>query len=164
MKSGPAQIDWADFLGRPAMPVDPSLAESIVRERSVVITGAGGSIGSGLAKAVLAGRPRALVLLELSESALYESYREICSALRHDAVEVVPAIGDIADQKTLGHLFRQHRPELIFHAAAYKHVPLMERNPFSAIANNAIGSYRLVGAALDAGIDRLIAISTDKAV
>ncbi len=158
------QIDWTDFLGRPPTMVDTALAESVVRDRSVVITGAGGSIGSGLAQAVLAGRPRALVLLELSESSLYESCRKLSSASQISAVEVVPAIGDIADRKLLDHLFRQHRPELIFHAAAYKHVPLMERNPFSAIANNAIGSYRLVSAALNAGVGKFIAISTDKAV
>jgi FlaA1/EpsC-like NDP-sugar epimerase len=77
---------------------------------------------------------------------------------------VVPVIGDIGDRKFLDHLFREHRPELIFHAAAYKHVPLMERNPFSAIANNAIGTHTLAGAAVDAGVSKLIAISTDKAV
>jgi len=164
MKQEQAQIDWTDFLGRPPMKIDLALAESVVRDRSVLITGAGGSIGSGLAKAVLAGRPRALVMLELSEGALYESYRELCSLSRDGAVEAVPAIGDIADRKTLGHLFGQHRPELIFHAAAYKHVPLMEQNPFSAVANNAIGTLTLVGASLDAGVHQLIAVSTDKAV
>ena len=74
-------MDWSGFLGRPPVTIDPALAESVVRDRSVVITGAGGSIGSGLAKAVLAGKPRTLVMLELSESALYESYRELCSAI-----------------------------------------------------------------------------------
>jgi FlaA1/EpsC-like NDP-sugar epimerase len=130
----------------------------------VLITGAGGSIGSSLAAAVLGGSPRRLVLLDLSESALYESLRRLSFVAGASAVEIVPAIGSVGDARFVSHLFGQHRPELIFHAAAYKHVPLMEQNPFSAIANNSIGTFRLVVAAIDAGVSRLIAISTDKAV
>ena len=157
-------IDWPEFLGRPAITEDPALVESVARERSVLITGAGGSIGSGLAGALLAGRPRRLVLLDLSESALYESFRRLSAMAGASAIELVPVVGSVGDERFIRHLLRQHRPELIFHAAAYKHVPLMEQNPFSAIANNAIGTYRLVVAALEAGVSRLIAVSTDKAV
>jgi FlaA1/EpsC-like NDP-sugar epimerase len=157
-------MDWPEFLGRPLIAPDPVLAATAVGERSVLITGAGGSIGSGLAKAVLAGRPRRLVLLDVSEGALYESFRRLPAITNASEIEIVPVIGSVGDGRFIAYLLRQHRPELIFHAAAYKHVPLMEQNPFSAIANNAIGTYRLVVAALEGGVSRLIAVSTDKAV
>jgi FlaA1/EpsC-like NDP-sugar epimerase len=158
------QMDWSEFLGRPPIVDDSSLAESAVGEQSVLITGAGGSIGSDLAAVVVAGRPRALVLLDLSEGALYESCRRVSALPGASATEIVPVTGSVGDARFLDHLLRQHRPKIVFHAAAYKHVPLMERNPFSAIANNSIGTYRLVVAALEAGVSRLIAVSTDKAV
>ncbi len=157
-------MDWSDFLGRPPIAYDPALAASAVSERSVLITGAGGSIGSGLAEAVLAGRPRVLVLLDLSEGALYECCRRLSAMPGTSATEIIPVTGSVAEARFLTHLLRQHRLDLVFHAAAYKHVPLMEQNPFSALANNAIGTYRLVAAALEEGVSRLIAVSTDKAV
>ncbi len=157
-------MDWSEFLGRAPIVEDPALAASAVGDSSALITGAGGSIGSGLAAAVLAGRPRALVLLDLSEGALYECCRRLSALPGASGTEIVPVIGSVGDARFLDHLFRQHRPDLVFHAAAYKHVPLMEQNPFSAIANNSIGTYRLVVAALEAEVSRLIAVSTDKAV
>jgi FlaA1/EpsC-like NDP-sugar epimerase len=159
-----SDMDWSEFLRRPAIAGQTSLSESAVAERSVLITGAGGSIGSGLAAAVLAGRPRRLVLLDLSEGALYESFRRLSAMAGAAEIELVPAVGGVGDGRLIAHLLQQHRPELIFHTAAYKHVPLMEQNPFSAIANNSMGTYRLVVAALGAGASRLIAVSTDKAV
>ena len=144
------QMDWSEFLGRPVLAADSALAESAVADQSVLITGAGGSIGSGLAEAVLAGRPRRLVLLDLSESALYESFRRLSTMAGASKLEILPITGSVGDARFISHLLRQHRPEVVFHAAAYKHVPLMEQNPFSAIANNSIGTYRLVVAALEA--------------
>ncbi len=157
-------MGWSEFLGRPPIAADPALAVSAVGGRSVLITGAGGSIGSGLAAAVLAGRPRSLVMLDVSEGALYEICRQMKAMPGSSITEIVPVTGSVSDTRFLDHLLRQHRPEMVFHAAAYKHVPLMERNPFSAIANNSIGTYRLVVAALEAGVSRLMAVSTDKAV
>jgi FlaA1/EpsC-like NDP-sugar epimerase len=157
-------MDWSSFLGRPPIADDPLLVESAVGGQSVLITGAGGSIGSGLAEAVLAGRPRTLVMLDLSETALYESYRRVSAMPGGSATKIVPVTGSVADERFVAHLLRQDRPDIIIHAAAYKHVPLMELNPFSAIANNSIGTYRLVQAALEGRVARLIAVSTDKAV
>jgi FlaA1/EpsC-like NDP-sugar epimerase len=157
-------MDWSEFLGRPAIAEEPMLAESAIGGQSVLITGAGGSIGSGLAEAVLAGRPRVLIMLDSSEGALYESCRRVTAMPGASVTEIVPMTGSVGDARFIAHLLRRHRLEIIFHAAAYKHVPLMERNPLSAIANNSIGTYRLVVAALEAGVSRLIAVSTDKAV
>src|SRR5271163_1416817 len=164
MKTEMGRIDWADFLGKPSVAVEKSLAESAIRGESVLITGAGGSIGFGVARAAMIGRPRFLVLLDLSESALYESYRRLSATASVSTCEVVPVTGDITNERFLNYLFRQHQPDLIVHAAAYKHVPLMETNPFSAIANNAIGTYKLFSAALKAEVGRVLAVSTDKAV
>src|SRR5271163_2014265 len=164
MKTEKRRMDWTDFLGRPPVAVDAALADSAVHGKSVLVTGAGGSIGFGVARAILTGRPRSLVLLDLSEGALYESYRQLSALSNRSECEIIPVTGNIVDPRLLDYLLHQHRPDLIFHAAAYKHVPLMERNPFSAIANNAIGTHRLVAAALRADVGRFIAISTDKAV
>ncbi|HZD49463.1 MAG TPA: polysaccharide biosynthesis protein, partial [Silvibacterium sp.] len=125
-------MDWAELLGRPPVAVDPTLAAPAVCGESVFITGAGGSIGYSVARAALAGQPRSLVLLDLSEAALYKCYRKLSALSNNSECEVIPATGNITDARFLAHLFRQHRPDLIFHAAAYKHVPLMEKNPFSA--------------------------------
>ena len=159
-----AGIDWVEFLGRRREEVDRGLAGSFASGKSMMITGAGGSIGSGLARSLLAGRPRTLVLLELSEGGLYECYRKITGLGGASATVVIPVVGSIGDQKLLESVMRRHGVELVLHAAAYKHVPLMERNPFSAVMNNAVGTSRLVAAACEVGVSRLTMVSTDKAV
>jgi FlaA1/EpsC-like NDP-sugar epimerase len=139
------------------------LVERAVGGRSVLITGAGGSIGSGLARAVLAGRPGKLMLLDLSESALYESWRTLIETAGA-ATRIVPIVGSVLDSEFLRFVFDRDAPQVVFHAAAYKHVQLMEENAFSAFRNNSVGTYRLALAARAAGVERLISVSTDKAV
>ncbi len=156
------EIDWTGFLGRGPVALDPGLAESVASGRSILITGAGGSIGSGLARKVLAGKPRVLVLLDSSEGALYECYRQLLP-LSPVGTAVVPAVGSVSDSRLMERLFKVHRSHLVLHAAAHKHVPLMEQNPFSALANNSIGTYRLVLAGLEAEVSQLVMLSTDKA-
>jgi FlaA1/EpsC-like NDP-sugar epimerase len=161
---GRDEIDWTEFLGRPRLALDPELAKSAFAGKSLMITGAGGSIGSGLARAVAAAQPRTLVLLDLSEGGLNECYRHIIGAPRAEEGLVVPMVGSVVDGQSLRSVLREYKVESILHAAAYKHVPLMESNPLSAILNNAIGTYRLVGAACEAGVSRVTMVSTDKAV
>ena len=157
------EIDLSGFVGRPRIPIDQSILETAVQGKRVLITGGGGSIGSDFAFAALTGRPQALLLLDSSEHALYESHRRMAILAKDTATKVIPIVGSISD-KNLEHLLRQHRPELILHAAAYKHVPLMEQNPFSAMANNAVGTYRLIISALQSSVSQIVTVSTDKAV
>jgi FlaA1/EpsC-like NDP-sugar epimerase len=158
------QIDWSKFVGRPPVNVDERLAGLAVRDRHVLITGAGGSIGAGLASAAVLGQPRTLLLLDISEGALHQTYRSLLASPTPTSVQVVPITGSVLDRHLLTHILRRHPVDLILHTAAYKHVPLMERNPFAALANNSIGTYRLVSAALEAGVPNLTLLSTDKAV
>jgi FlaA1/EpsC-like NDP-sugar epimerase len=158
------ELDLSDFVGRPRITVDHSLAEAAVYGKRVLITGGGGSIGSDFAFAALAARPQSLVLLDSSEHALYESHRRMACLARNTATKVVPIVGSILDKNLLDHLLRQHCPELILHTAAYKHVPLMEQNPFSAMANNAIGTHTLIASALQNNVNQIVMVSTDKAV
>jgi FlaA1/EpsC-like NDP-sugar epimerase len=158
------QWDWEGLLGRPAVTPDKALVAATVQGRCILITGAGGSIGARTALTVLEGHPETLLLLDSSEHSLYEIYRRISACTTDAPTRIIPIVGSIADQSLLDFLFRQYRPDLVFHAAAYKHVPLMEENPFSAMANNAVGTFRLVLAAMDSGVGAFLLVSTDKAV
>jgi FlaA1/EpsC-like NDP-sugar epimerase len=158
------ESNWEGFLGRVPVGSDEALARAAVWGKRVLITGAGGSIGSAIACAILGGQPEAVVLLDCSEQALYAINRRIAGLTVPTSVQVIPVVGSVADRSLLDFLFRQYRPDLVVHAAAYKHVPLMELNPFSAMANNAVATYTLVTAALQYGIQQLLLVSTDKAV
>lgn len=125
--------------------------------RSVLVTGAGGSIGSTLALEVGKRNPRQLVLLDASEQSLFRIDRELDAP--HTAV-----LGSVCDRVLLGELLARFRPEIVFHAAAFKHVPLMEFNPFAAVQNNALGTFIVAESAANYGVEQLVLVSTDKAV
>ena len=137
------------------------LPSNLLANRRILITGAGGSIGSALVHAVHASTPAAIILLDTSENALYQIDRSLHEAGSH---QHVPILGSVTNRNTLSHLFDQHQPQIIFHAAALKHVPLMEQNPFAAIDNNALGTLTLAEAATAHHAEHLILVSTDKAV
>jgi FlaA1/EpsC-like NDP-sugar epimerase len=151
-----------DLLGREPVRLElPELARDLAG-RSVLITGAAGSIGSELARQVALHAPRKLVLLDQAESDLYFVELEIRE--RHPGLEVVPVVGDILDAERMRAVFRRHRPDRVFHAAAYKHVPLMELNIREAVQNNVLGSLRMIELAGEMEVERFVLISTDKAV
>ncbi|HRI91221.1 MAG TPA: polysaccharide biosynthesis protein, partial [Accumulibacter sp.] len=132
-------------------------------DRVVLVTGAGGSIGSELCRQLARLAPAPLVLVELSEFNLYTIEQEL--AATHPALPLVPLIGDVKDLAQMRAIFAQWRPQLVFHAAAYKHVPLMENhNAAAALRNNTLGTYHAALAAAEAGAERFVLISTDKAV
>jgi FlaA1/EpsC-like NDP-sugar epimerase len=157
---GSGQGSWESFLHRPPLVLDRAMVEPWLGGKRVLITGAGGWIGSALTRAVAEFKPERIVLLEAAERNLYE----LELTLRRLPVSINYVLGSVSDPILLAELFRRFRPELVYHAAAFKHVPMMEQNPFAAIENNAIGTSFLTQTALDHGTEQLILVSTDKAV
>ena len=161
------EIDPQDLLGR--TPVAIGLKESLawLRGRRVLITGAGGSIGSELARQLLSAGVERLYLFGHGENSIYQVDREL-RALQDGGVgestAVVPVIGDLKDSTYIAHVMRRLRADVVFHAAAYKHVPMTEANTVAAIENNVFGTLNLVEACLGAGVGRFVLVSTDKAV
>jgi FlaA1/EpsC-like NDP-sugar epimerase len=155
------EVQVEDLLGRAPMEIDFARVARYLTGRSVLVTGAGGSIGSELCRQIAIVGPRSLVLVDHAENNLFEIDRELrerCNA------RMVPVIADCRDEAAMRRVFRQHRPEIVFHAAAYKHVPMMELNPLQAVANNSLATAQLAEIAEEAGVERLCLISTDKAV
>jgi FlaA1/EpsC-like NDP-sugar epimerase len=129
---------------------------------TVLVTGAGGYIGSALVQAIAASDPRCIILLDSAEHNLFQIRQHLESAFGQVVCE--PVLGSVDDVNLLEDIFTRYQPEVIYHAAAFKHVPLLERNPIAAVRNNTIGTYTLAQAAVRHGTPRLILISTDKAV
>lgn len=152
------------FLGRPHLDSTLSGGCKAYRGKSVMITGAGGSIGSELCRQILNCKPARLVLLELSEYALYMIDSELRALAEDTRCEIVPVLGSITDLRKVRATIRAHGVQVVLHAAAYKHVPLVEANPEAGITNNVFGTQTLAQAAVETGIERFILISTDKAV
>ena len=156
-------IEPDDLLGRAPVQLDEGGISECLSGKVVLITGAGGSIGSELCRQVARYGPLKLVLYELSEFALYRIEQELGELFPH--IPLVRLVGDVRDPEHLAATFARLRPQVVFHAAAYKHVPLMEEdNAFSALRNNTLGTWRAASAAAAAGVERFVLISTDKAV
>jgi FlaA1/EpsC-like NDP-sugar epimerase len=154
-------VEVEDLLGREAVTVDLESIAGYLGNACVLVTGAGGSIGSELSRQVARLGPSRLVLVDHAEPALFEIEREL--ARERGFAGVVAVVADVKDGVKLGQVLAEHRPTVIFHAAAYKHVALMEANPVEAVRNNTLGTRTLVGAAVAAGVDRFVLVSTDKA-
>jgi FlaA1/EpsC-like NDP-sugar epimerase len=151
-----------DLLGREAVHLETDAISSALRGRRVVVTGAGGSIGSELCRQICTFRPARLILVEQAENSLFHIHRELVAA--YPEVEVVPCIADICDAPRVETIFQRERPSVLFHAAAHKHVPMMELNPGEAVKNNVFGTKNLADLAARHGIEKFVMISTDKAV
>lgn len=160
------EVDIEDLLSRDPVAPNSSLLSVFITGKSVAVSGAGGSIGSELCRQIVMLAPSRLVMIELSEYALYAIDQELRSmALAHNIdVELIPFMGSVLDTKKCENIFRQFRVETVYHAAAYKHVPLVEQNPIEGIKNNAFGTLSLARAAVAAKVKRFVLISTDKAV
>jgi FlaA1/EpsC-like NDP-sugar epimerase len=157
-----AAYEWSSFLGRKPLVLDRELTAASIEAKRILVTGAGGSIGSALTRSIAGFAPRQLVLLEAAERNLYELDAALQQLPR--SIEHVPVLGSVLYPELLAEIFRRYRPQIVYHAAAYKHVPLLEQNPFAAIENNAIGTSVLVRTAQKHNTEQLILLSTDKAV
>jgi len=151
-----------DLLDRELIHVDPEETRELVKDQVVLVTGAGGSIGSELSRQIASAGPRKLLLLDKSENGLF--YANLEASERLGAAKVKPLLADLLDRERLRGLFHSERPLLVFHAAAHKHVAMMDLYPCEAIRNNAVGTRNVAEAALEFGASRFVNISTDKAV
>jgi FlaA1/EpsC-like NDP-sugar epimerase len=156
------EVDVADLLGRDAVPPSPGLFSRNVSGKVVMVTGAGGSIGSELCRQIMSQHPRRLVLVDHSEFSLYSIDQELANS--DHAVPVVACLGSVLDEALLGSVMKREKVQTVYHAAAYKHVPIVEANIQQGLRNNVIGAQNVARAAVDANVETCILISTDKAV
>jgi FlaA1/EpsC-like NDP-sugar epimerase len=171
------ELDIEDLLGRDPVTPNEALLNRLIRGKVVAITGAGGSIGSELCRQIAACRPHTLLLIENSEFALYQIHRELEALFGSDttplegenvsavpAVQLVPLLASVQDEARIAQIMQAWRPDTVYHAAAYKHVPLVEHNPVQGLRNNVWGTWVCAHAAQAAGASHFVLISTDKAV
>ena len=160
------EVDIADLLGRDAVPPQKALFERCIRDQVVMVTGAGGSIGSGVCRQIVSTGPTTLLLFEHSEFNLYSIHSELEQRIRREslAVRLVPILGSIRNPQRLLDVMRSWAVNTVYHAAAYKHVPMVEHNIAEGVLNNVVGSTYTAQAAVRAGVEHFVLISTDKAV
>ena len=155
-------VNLADLLRRDQVMLDVAPISDYLYDRTVLVTGAGGSIGSEIVRQMMAFNPAHVVLLGRGENSIYQAEREFRAD--HPSIRFTPVIADVRDRESLEYVFREYGPHVVFHAAAHKHVPLMEANPEQAIFNNVGGTRNLCDLALEYGVERFVNVSTDKSV
>jgi FlaA1/EpsC-like NDP-sugar epimerase len=156
------ELALEDLLPRPSRSLDPAPVRRMLTGKTVMITGAGGSIGSELCRQIAANGARKIVLIDHGEFNLYRIHQQLCD--RHPGLPIIPLLIDLSDKSDVEQALNEHRPHVVFHAAAYKHVPLVEDNPCRGVINNIASFSHLLHACDAAGVERLVQISTDKAV
>ena len=157
-------IKIEDLLGRKPVQYNPELMAKTIAEKTVLVTGAGGSIGSELCRQIILWKPKKLILLDVSEFAIYSLLEELKQYPSSHAIDLIPLIGSVQDRPFIKKIFDHFAVDTIYHAAAYKHVPLMEQNVMQCIANNVFGTLNMAELAIAAKVKHFILVSTDKAV
>lgn len=157
------EIDVVDLLGREEVKLDLEKLKSHISGKVILVTGAGGSIGSEICRQVLAFSPKKLLLLGHGENSIYLIHRELSGDTSQNETEIIPIIADIQDREKIFHIMKEYQPDIVYHAAAHKHVPLMEYNPREAVKNNIRGTKNVAEAAKEANVKNFVMVSTDKA-
>ncbi len=157
------EVEIEDLLGREPVKVDMSEIKNIIEDKVVVVTGGGGSIGSELSRQIASHNPKQLIIIDIYENNAYEIQQEL-KRKYGDSLNLVTLIASVRNTHRMESIFEKYRPDIVFHAAAHKHVPLMEDSPNEAIKNNVFGTYKTAAAAGKYGVKRFVLISTDKAV
>jgi FlaA1/EpsC-like NDP-sugar epimerase len=164
------ELDLEDLLGRDPVPPNPALLARDLAGKVVLVTGAGGSIGSELCRQIVAEKPSHLLLVEHSEFGLYAIHQELEALLRdklsysRPVAELVPLLGNVRDYRRMAEICRAYQPDTVYHAAAYKHVPMVEHNPCEGVVNNVLGTLNVARAAMEVSAASFVLVSTDKAV
>lgn len=162
------RVDILDVLDRQTVDPDEDLLHKNIKNKNVLVTGAGGSIGSELCRQIVKNQPKCIVLYELSEYALYAIHQElgiwVTNHSEGNNIEIIALLGNVNNQDKLSTVFKKYNINTVYHAAAYKHVPIVEFNPFEGVINNAKGTYHCVKAAVESNVETFVLISTDKAV
>jgi len=158
------ELDIEDLLGRTPVAPDQTLLERNIRGRVVLVTGAAGSIGSELCRGLARLKPALLLILDQNEYGLYALENELLGSNPDSGLQIVPLLASVCDEHRIQKIMETWRPNMVYHAAAYKHVPLVEKNPVEGVKTNVFGTVTVARAAIDAGAERFILISTDKAV
>ncbi|SJZ81899.1 NDP-sugar epimerase, includes UDP-GlcNAc-inverting 4,6-dehydratase FlaA1 and capsular polysaccharide biosynthesis protein EpsC [Globicatella sulfidifaciens DSM 15739] len=156
------KVEITDLLGREEVKLDETLLRKELENKTILVTGAGGSIGSEIVRQVSRFNPRKILLLGHGENSIYLIYHEMLK--QQKMIQYVPVIADIQDKERLLQIMRDEQPDIVYHAAAHKHVPLMEMNPIESYKNNILGTYNVATAVHETGVKKMVMISTDKAV
>ncbi|MGX7099273.1 polysaccharide biosynthesis protein [Globicatella sanguinis] len=156
------KVEITDLLGREEVKLDETLLRKELENKTILVTGAGGSIGSEIVRQVSRFNPRRILLLGHGENSIYLIYHEMLK--QQKMIQYVPVIADIQDKERLLQIMRDEQPDIVYHAAAHKHVPLMEMNPVESYKNNILGTYNVATAVHETGVKKMVMISTDKAV
>lgn len=155
-------VQIEDLLGREPIELDNKNIKNLIKDKTILVTGGGGSIGSELCRQIIKYKPQNLVILDIYENTLYDIEREL--EADYPTANIKAIIGSVRDKERLEEVFNKYKPNVVFHAAAHKHVPLMETSPLEAIHNNVFGTYNVVNCADKYGVEKFVLISTDKAV
>lgn len=155
-------VDYQDLLGRPTVKLDLELIQGYLRDKRVLVTGAGGSIGSELCRQIVRFNPEELILLDASEPGLFNIQMELKQRFGNQRNATI--LADLKNRALVERVFSHYKPHVVFHAAAYKHVPMLEQNPWQAVHNNILASQTIMEQALEHGVGRFVLVSTDKAV
>lgn len=157
------EIDVVDLLGRDEAKLDVASIKDQITDKIILVTGAGGSIGSEITRQVIQFNPRQLILLGHGENSIYLIHRELSTRCKERTTELVPIIADVQNREKIFEVMSKYQPDIVYHAAAHKHVPLMEFNPKEAVKNNVYGTKNVAEAAKDHAVEQFVMVSTDKA-